>query len=59
MAPAMAPMAAPVAAPEVDDEEVMTVLRITEHGGEEDGAWVLLEPTEPVVAAVEPVVAAV
>ena len=36
-----------------------TVLRSAEHGGKEDGAWVLLEPTEPVVepeSVVEPVV---
>ena len=36
---------------EIDDEEVKTVLRAAEHGGEEDGAWVLLEPAEPVEPA--------
>lgn len=40
---------------EIDDEEVKTVLRAAEHGGEEDGAWVLLEPAEP---GAEPVAAA-
>ena len=29
---------------EIDDEEVKTVLRAAEHGAEEDGAWILLEP---------------
>ena len=32
---------------EIDDEEVKTVLRTAEHGGDEDGAWVLLEPVKP------------
>ena len=27
---------------EIDGEEVKTVLRSAEHGGDEDGAWVLL-----------------
>ena len=40
---------------EIDDEEVKTVLRAAEHGSDEDGAWVLLEPVEPaaLTAAVE------
>ena len=38
---------------EIDDEEVKTVLRAVDHGGDEDGAWVLLE-VEP-VASMEPV----
>ena len=29
---------------EVDDEEVATVLRLEEHGGEKEFAWRLLEP---------------
>ena len=29
---------------EIDDEEVKTVLRTADYGGDEDGAWVLLEP---------------
>ena len=33
---------------DIDDEEVKTVLRAAEHGGDEDGAWVLLEPVAPV-----------
>ena len=33
---------------EIDGEEVKTVLRSAEHGGDEDGAWVLLESVEPV-----------
>jgi hypothetical protein len=36
---------------EIDDEEVNTVLRAAEHGGEEDGSWVLLEPAQQAVAA--------
>ena len=45
---------------EMDDEEVKTVLRAAEHGGDEEGAWVLIEPVEPAepmepVAPVEPV----
>ena len=32
---------------EIDEEEVKTVLRSTEHGGDGEGAWVLLEPVEP------------
>ena len=36
---------------EIDDEEVNTVLRAAEHGGEEDGSWVLLEPAQPAAAA--------
>ena len=40
---------------EIDDEEVKTVLRAAEHGGEEDGAWVLLEPVEPAEQPTEPV----
>ena len=45
---------------EIDDEEVKTVLRAAEHGGDEDGAWVLLEPVEQMepTAPVEPVAAA-
>ena len=35
---------------EIDDEEVNTVLRAAEHGGEEDGSWVLLEPAQPAAA---------
>ena len=35
---------------EIDDQEVKTVLRSTEYGGDGDGAWVLLEPTEPAAA---------
>ena len=31
---------------EIDGEEVKTVLRAADYGGEEDGAWVLLEPSE-------------
>ena len=31
---------------EIDDDEVMTVLRTVDHGGVEEGAWVLLEPLE-------------
>ena len=43
----------------MDDEEVKTVLRAAEHGGDEEGAWVLIEPVEPAepmepVAPVEP-----
>ena len=41
---------------EIDDEEVKTVLRAAEHGGDEDSAWVLLEAVEQAVAgAVEEV----
>ena len=29
---------------EVDDEEVATVLQLTEYGGEDEHAWLLLEP---------------
>ena len=36
---------------EMDDEEVKTVLRAADYGGDEDGAWVLLEAVE---AAAEP-----
>ena len=36
---------------EIDDDEVKTVLRATEHDGDEDGAWVLLEPAEQVEPA--------
>ena len=44
---------------EIDDEEVNTVLRTADHGGEEDGSWMLLELVEPVAAPVaEPVAAA-
>ena len=43
---------------EIDDEEVKTVLRAVDHGGDEDGAWVLLEAVEPAAAPVEPVAAA-
>ena len=44
---------------EIDDEEVKTVLRTAEHGGEEDGSWMLLERVEPGVEPVaEPVAAA-
>ena len=32
---------------EIDDEEVKTVLRAADYGGDEDGAWVLLEAVEP------------
>ena len=39
---------------EIDDEEVKTVLRAVDHGGDEDGAWVLLEAVE----AEEPAAAA-
>ena len=35
---------------EIDAEEVNTVLRAAEHGGDEDGSWMLLEQVEPVVA---------
>ena len=35
---------------EIDDEDVKTVLRTAEHGGNEDGSWVLLEPVEPTTA---------
>ena len=28
---------------EVDDDEVPTVLQLAEHGGEDEGCWVLLE----------------
>ena len=35
---------------EIDDEEVNTVLRAAEHGAEEDGAWIRLEP-QPAAAA--------
>ena len=34
---------------EIDDEEVKTVLRAADYGGDEDGAWVLLEAVEPAV----------
>ena len=37
---------------EIDDEEVKTVLRSSEYGGDEDGAWVLLEPVEPAAGPV-------
>jgi hypothetical protein len=36
---------------EIDDDEVKTVLRAAEHGGDEDGAWVLLEPVESAAQA--------
>ena len=36
---------------EIDDEEVRTLLRAAEHGGDEEGSWVLLEPAA--AAAVE------
>ena len=29
---------------EVDDDEVATVLQLTEYGGEDEGSWLLLEP---------------
>ena len=32
---------------EIDDEEEKTVLRAADYGGDEDGAWVLLEAVEP------------
>ena len=33
---------------EVDDDEVATVLQLSEHGGEDEGCWVMLEPqSEP------------
>ena len=32
---------------EIDEEEVKTVLRAADYGGDEDGAWVLLEAVEP------------
>jgi hypothetical protein len=31
---------------------VKTVLRSSEYGGDEDGAWVLLEPVEPAAGPV-------
>ena len=34
------------------------MLRAVDHGGDEDGAWVLLEAVEPAAAPVEPVAAA-
>ena len=40
---------------EIDAEEVNTVLRAAEHGGDEDGSWMLLEQVEPVA---QPVAAA-
>ena len=39
---------------EIDDEEVKTVLRPADYGGDEDGAWVLLEEVEPVAAPAAP-----
>mmetsp|Transcript_3235 Transcript_3235/g.6772 ORF Transcript_3235/g.6772 Transcript_3235/m.6772 type:complete len:190 (-) Transcript_3235:268-837(-) len=36
----------------IDDEEAKTALQISEYGGDEDGAWVLLEPAVA-AAAVE------
>ena len=36
---------------EIDDEEVETVLRAADYGGDEDGAWVLLELVEAEVEA--------
>ena len=36
---------------EIDDEEVKTVLRAIDYGGDEDGAWVLLETVGSVGAA--------
>ena len=36
---------------EIDDEEVKTVLRAADYGGDEDGAWVLLEAVELAEAA--------
>ena len=38
---------------EIDDDEVKTVLRAADHGGDEDGAWVLLEPVKPVEPAAQ------
>ena len=31
---------------EIDDEEVGSVLRIDEYGGDEDFSWVLLDPAD-------------
>ena len=36
---------------EVDDDEVATVLRLDEYGGEDEGSWLLLEPAAPAAAA--------
>ena len=36
---------------EVDDDEVATVLRLAEYGGEEEGSWVLIEPVALAAAA--------
>ena len=30
---------------EVDDDEVPTVLQLEDYGGEEEGCWLLLQPT--------------
>ena len=43
---------------EIDDEEVKTVLRTADYGGDDEGAWVLLEAVEAAAeppSAVEPV----
>jgi hypothetical protein len=42
---------------DIDEEEVKTVLRASEHGGDEEGAWVLLEAEPAAEPAAEPVVA--
>ena len=37
----------------VDDDEVATVLRLDEYGGEDEGSWLLLEPAAPAAAAAQ------
>ena len=37
--------------PPCRDDEVATVLRLAEYGGEEEGSWVLLEPVALAAAA--------
>ena len=31
---------------DIDGEEIKTVLRLSEYGGDDEGSWVMLEPVE-------------